>query len=171
MTDFDEVIKKKQAWKKKLRDNEARALKSVRNILNEQDNEPIDEDSIFSRIVIIGLIAIIIAILCVIFSPNAHAWTDEQIVNAIYKAEGGKNAKYPYGIRSIRVSSPEMARQVCFNTVRNNKKRFTKRKHNKNQDYIAFLASRYCPIGAGNDPKGLNKNWEKNVRYYLKKGA
>lgn len=33
--------------------------------------------------------------------------------------------------------------------------------------YIEFLASRYCPIGADNDPQGLNKNWVKNVKYFL----
>lgn len=36
-------------------------------------------------------------------------------------------------------------------------------------DYIEFLASRYCPIGADNDPQGLNKNWVKNVKYFLTK--
>lgn len=171
MTDFDEVIKKKQAWKKKLRDNEARALKSVRNILNEQDKEPIDEDSIFSRIVIIGLIAIIIAILCVIFSPNAHAWTDEEIVSAIYLAEGGKNAQYPYGIRSVRCNGESQCRRIAMRTVANNRIRFAKQ--NRYKDYISFLGSRYCPTKGrlSRAEKKVNKHWVKNVLFYLKKGA
>lgn len=36
-------------------------------------------------------------------------------------------------------------------------------------DYIEFLGSRYCPVGADNDPQGLNKNWVKNVKYFLTK--
>jgi hypothetical protein len=51
--------------------------------------------------------------------------------------------------------------------VKNNKKRFLKQ--TRYSDYIDFLASRYCPIGAKDDPRGLNKNWVKNVRYFLSK--
>lgn len=170
MTDIDEVIKKKQAWKKKLRNQQAQALRAVRNSLRKNvDPEPFDWDGLYSTITTAIFLIIIAVVVMIVFSPKAHAWTDEEIVNAIFKSEGGKNAQYPYGIRSVRVSSIAEARKVCFNTVRNNKKRFARSKNRKNQDYIAFLASRYCPIGAGNDPKGLNKNWERNVRYYLKK--
>ena len=35
-------------------------------------------------------------------------------------------------------------------------------------DLKAF-AQRWCPIGAENDPQGLNKNWYKNADYYMKK--
>lgn len=94
-------------------------------------------------------------------------WTTEQYVNAIYLAEGGKNASYPYGIRSVSVSSVSEARKVCFNTVRNNKKRFKNLLNTGDQRFIDFLASRYCPVGAGNDSKGLNKNWVKNVTWFL----
>ena len=33
-------------------------------------------------------------------------------------------------------------------------------------DFIDFLGDSYCPVGAPNDPKGLNGNWEGNVRRY-----
>lgn len=29
--------------------------------------------------------------------------------------------------------------------------------------FLSFLASTYCPVGAENDPEGLNKNWLGNV--------
>jgi hypothetical protein len=29
--------------------------------------------------------------------------------------------------------------------------------------FISYFASIWCPIGAGNDPTGLNKNWYPNV--------
>jgi hypothetical protein len=33
---------------------------------------------------------------------------------------------------------------------------------------IGKFAERYAPIGAENDPENLNKNWEKNVEYFMK---
>jgi len=100
------------------------------------------------------------------FIPKAHAaeFTDEQIVEAIYLAEGGTAAQYAYGIRSIKYSTVAEARRICFNTVRNNRKRFAKQ--TKYTDYLEFLASRYCPVNCDND-RGTNKFWLKNVRYFL----
>ena len=37
-------------------------------------------------------------------------------------------------------------------------------------DLLAF-AKRWAPVGAKNDPKGLNKNWYKNARYYMEGGV
>lgn len=34
------------------------------------------------------------------------------------------------------------------------------------RDFIEYFARKYAPIGAENDPQGLNRFWEKNVRYY-----
>ena len=97
-------------------------------------------------------------------------WTDysnDEIADAIYKAEGGSKAKIAYGILSVKVKDAQEARQVCINTIRNNRVRFANQ--NKFTDYIEFLASRYCPVGADNDKSGLNKNWVKNVKYFLTK--
>lgn len=100
-----------------------------------------------------------------------NEYTDEQIVEAVYKTEGGKHAQYPYGIRSISCASERSCRQICFNTVKNNKKRFSHRLK-RSQDFIAFIASRYCPV-KGKLSKAeirLNGNWIKNMRYFLAKG-
>ncbi len=48
--------------------------------------------------------------------------------------------------------------------VRRYKDEFDKKP--KNKDFISYLASIYAPIGASNDPTGLNKNWEVNVKHY-----
>lgn len=110
---------------------------------------------------------VILAILLIITSiARCEEWTDEQIVNAIYLAEGGEKAQYLYGIRSVKYDSPEEARKICFNTVRNNRKRYADYGHKKYDTYLEFLASRYCPIGCDND-RGTNKYWLKNVRYFL----
>lgn len=108
---------------------------------------------------------VLLAGLVLIFCSKAHAYTDEQIVNAIFKAEGGAKATYAYGIRSVKYSSVAEARRICFNTIRNNRKRFLKQ--SKYKDFLEFLASRYCPVGCDND-RGTNKYWIKNVRYFLK---
>ena len=97
----------------------------------------------------------------------ADEWTDNQIVNAIYKAEGGDKAQYPFGIRSVKCEGYNECRQICLNTVRNNHKRYANYGYKQFGTYLEFLASRYAPIGANNDPKGLNKNWLKNVRWFL----
>jgi hypothetical protein len=94
-------------------------------------------------------------------------YSNEQIVNAIYKAEGSNKAQYLYGIRSVSYDNPAEARRICFNTVRNNRKRYADYGYKQYKTYLEFLQSRYCPINAKNDPKGLNKNWLKNVKYFL----
>ena len=107
-------------------------------------------------------------ILLLLLSPIlcfAEDWTDTEIVNAVYLAEGGTKAKIPYGILSVKVKDEAEARQVCLNTVRNNRKRFADYGHKRYPDYLSFLASRYAPIQA----HPLNKNWLKNVKYFLEK--
>jgi len=99
-------------------------------------------------------------------------WTNKEIVNAIYIAEGGKNAEYLYGIRSIACSSAEECREICFTTVKKNRSRFAKYGHRKFKGYVEFLASRYCPVGgphASVAERRLNKNWIKNVKAILRK--
>ena len=103
----------------------------------------------------------------VCFAASAYAYSDDEVANAIYKAEGGSRAKFLYGIRSVKYKDEADARRICLNTIRNNRARFAKQ--NKHKDYIEFLASRYCPVGADNDKKGVNKNWIKNVRFFLAK--
>jgi len=99
-------------------------------------------------------------------------YSDEQIVNAIYKAEGGDQATYLYGIRSVPYDTPQEARKICFNTVRNNRKRYADYGHAKFDTYLEFLQSRYCPTegkGLTKNEKRLNINWLGNVRYFLEK--
>ena len=92
--------------------------------------------------------------------PAAQAGTsDNDIVNAIYIAEGGRKAKVPYGILSIQTKNP---RQICLNTVRNHRERHAA--HRCGLDFITCLGNRYCPPVA--DPQG-NKNWIKNVSKLL----
>jgi hypothetical protein len=96
--------------------------------------------------------------------PLLLGFSDVQIANSIYWAEGGNKTNHPYGILvKYKNTSP---RQACLNTIAH-----ARRDWNGKGDFLGFLAKRYCPIGAKNDPTGLNKNWLTNVRFYLQRGA
>ena len=98
-------------------------------------------------------------------SKPVYAYSVERLATAIYYAEGTKT-KHPYGILAkYKHTTP---RQACINTIKSSLNRFNKQ--NKENDFIHFLSLTYCPIGASNDPTGLNHNWAKNVRYFYEKG-
>jgi len=85
----------------------------------------------------------------------------EKLADAIYHAENSKS--HPYGImQKYKHTSP---RQACKNTIISGLKRFAKQ--SKETDFVYFLSLTYCPIGATNDPTGLNKNWVSNVKYFI----
>jgi len=89
-----------------------------------------------------------------------QSFTNDQIADAIYKAEGGEKTRHPYGILAhYKHTSP---RAACINTIRH-----ARRDWNEKGDFISFLGSRYCPVGAANDPRGLNRNWIGNVKHFL----
>jgi hypothetical protein len=80
------------------------------------------------------------------------------LVQAIYIAEGGRNARKPYGILSVPCSTFPDCERVCRNTVRNNIARWEKA--GRPEDYISFLGNRYAPISS----HPLNRNWIPNVK-------
>jgi len=111
----------------------------------------------------ICLVVIIIALVVFAWFCCAHAseYTDNQIADAIYHAEGGAKTSHPYGILAhYKHTTP---RQACLNTIAHARRDF------KGGDFIVFLGNRYCPVGAKNDPTGLNRFWIRNVKFYLVK--
>jgi len=117
----------------------------------------------------LALKTIVVMMIVFLLSPEARASEPiniEKLADAIYLAEGGAKTKYPYGILTkYKHTTP---RQACINTIKHALKDFPYQ--TKYIDFIEFLGSRYAPIGADNDPKGLNKNWVKNVNFYYKGG-
>lgn len=151
------------------REHNDMVIKGIKKLVDDNDQKDGScAQGIVYGLIVTGLVALLFIGGC-LFSNIAQAsdYTNEQIVNAIRKAEGNWN----YGIKSVKCTTSAECRKICFNTVRNNRKRFAQYGFKNHPDFIAFLASRYCPIGAENDPTGLNKNWERNVRYFLAKGA
>ena len=88
------------------------------------------------------------------------------VVAAIRFAENGRKGR-EYGILHPRVK-PTYRSQAgwCAATVQKNFDRWTKA--GSKGDFITFLGNRYCPVGAENDPTGLNKHWIKNVKKLAK---
>lgn len=101
---------------------------------------------------------------------HAQESSDVQIVNAIYLAEGGNHAKYPFGIRSIPCSEYTTCRKICLTTVKHNHRRYSEYGFKTSPSFIMFLANRYCPTrgNISRTEKRLNKNWVKNVNFFLK---
>jgi len=122
---------------------------------------------IFAKFVVILFITLFIIYIPGVFALEETKWdkyTNEEIVNAIYKAEGGNKATYLYGIRSIDTKgNKEYARQICLNSVRNGRARWEKA--GKPYDLIIYIGLRYCPPTAHK----LNSNWVRNVKYFLTK--
>lgn len=132
-----------------------------------------DEPS-FGSWIVAGVV-IVLTVILIVFWPgtvkadeaSAEEYSAMEICDSIYRAEGGAKAQYYYGIRSVKYDNLAEAQRICLNTVRNNKRRYALA--GSKGEFLQFLANRYCPIGADNDPKGLNKNWLKNVKFYLEK--
>ena len=99
----------------------------------------------------------------------------EHLADSIRKAEGNDN----YGI--LTHYKHTSYRQACINTCKHAWKDYlglhkgcARNASNSKikatwMGYSKFLADRYCPIGASNDPTGLNKHWLGNVRHFYER--
>lgn len=138
----------------------------------EIDPSPVNSDRYFSwgmlgmSLVIAGLMAVTSCI----HPPAVHAEMiedhDIQVwANAIYKAENSH--LHPYGIMAhYHHTTP---RQACINTVRHQYRIWCE--NSCHRSFVAFLASKYAPLLAKNDPNGLNYNWARNVDSFLRKDS
>mgnify|MGYP001600186831 FL=1 len=115
------------------------------------------------HIVIIAIVVELIFWLGVM-ACQASEWdeySDQQIANAIYQAEGGVKTRFPYGVKSIKCQGEPQCRKICLNSVFNGRKRWERA--GKPTDLITFIGKRYSP-------PSTNPNWVRLVTYFLKKG-
>jgi len=93
--------------------------------------------------------------------PELHSKLAPYVSAIRYAENGGKGREY--GILHKRVK-PTYRSQAgwCAATVQKNYDRWVKA--GSKGEFVVFLGKRYCPVGAKNDPNGLNKHWIKNVR-------
>mgnify|MGYP001577751705 CR=1 FL=1 len=96
---------------------------------------------------------------------------------AIRCAEQGGPGK-EMGVLDARANTLEKQIRWARNTILNNEKRFEKKagkpaRHPETSlftdEYMEFFAGRWAPIGASNDPTGLNVNWLRNARFFHSK--
>ena len=83
-------------------------------------------------------------------------FTNNQIADAIYKAEGGSYTRHPYGI--MQHYKTTTARQACINSIISAKARWVKA--GSPGDFIAFMGLRYSP-------PAINPNWVRLVHWFL----
>jgi len=90
------------------------------------------------------------------------------ILFAIRKAENGGPGK-EFGIVHPRAWNTDLNTQAGWSaaTIVKNRKRWID--SGKKLDFVTFLGNRYCPVGASNDPTGLNRNWINNVKHWMRK--
>lgn len=154
-----------------MRNNDAKQIREIRKILRGNTPETVQNtllefSSIVHNAMMVGFCMFLAGLMLIGSCKLAHAYTDEQYANAIKKAEG----TWSYGIKSISCSTEIECRRICVHTIKNNKRRFKEYGYQNYPTFISFLGSRYTPINAGNDPQGLNRNWIKNVNYFLREG-
>jgi len=92
------------------------------------------------------------------------------ILFAIRNAENGR-AGIEFGVLHPRAMDRPNSLRVqagwAAATVSKNRKRWLD--SNQDIDFITFLGNRYCPVGAENDPTGLNRHWIGNVRKFTER--
>lgn len=91
------------------------------------------------------------------------------LAQAITRAENDPTGKY--GVRSIK--DPVNPKKVLINSINNNFNRWMSGRqpapwiNEKPKKFVDFMQRRWAPIGAENDPDGLNQYWAPNVRSIL----
>lgn len=87
-----------------------------------------------------------------------------QIAPAIKVAE---NNKRNHGVLSVQTANAGQASKILNDSVYNNLVRWDQA--GRPGKFIDFMAHRWAPIGAANDPRNLNVNWPGNVRKALQR--
>lgn len=83
-----------------------------------------------------------------------------------------------FGILSVKAPTYADQLEIAGNTIRNQERRIRQSMANFptrdtygffTDGYFKSLSQRYAPLGAENDPKGLNKNHYRNLVFYHSK--
>ncbi|MBI4609063.1 MAG: hypothetical protein HY726_08645 [Candidatus Rokubacteria bacterium] len=99
---------------------------------------------------------------------------DPAFLNALRRAENGRPGR-EFGVLSIPAPTYENQAQVAAETIRRNAERFERNggqvvdpgSGRYTEEFIRFFSSRYAPVGAENDPTGLNRYHARNlIRLY-----
>lgn len=91
----------------------------------------------------------------------AYFGLDPALVQAVVNAEGNIVRAVQCSIPSVQTREDAL-RIVCRSAV--HAMRDYVRTQGLAGDFVAFWSKRWAPVGATNDPTGLNANWTTNVR-------
>ncbi len=91
---------------------------------------------------------------------------DWYILLGINRAEGNVKGR-EFGIMNPEADNLDKQAGWCAASIVKSRARWVKA--GKPEDFITFMGRRYCPVGAENDPDGLNVNWVGNVTYWANK--
>lgn len=111
-------------------------------------------------------------------SPVYGEWSNEEICNAIWHAEGGTKSSVPYGIMSVKCIGGENGgcRKVCLRTIESIRSRYEEyiRTYEQGSDlhklsFIQLVQSVYCPTlgDITEKERELNGNFYKNLMWFL----
>jgi len=120
-------------------------------------------------------LTLILASICILmFASPSHAVMNDwpyaaEVCEAIYKAEGGEHAKWPYGWRVNPPASKEVSRQGCIRLVEKTYEVWFLDK-NTEATFLEFLAHIYCPIDGELD-NGTCQYWLRNVDWFMWQGS
>jgi len=114
---------------------------------------------------------LLIMMFMLMFSNPAIAEVDlEKWSSAIYLAEGGESAVVPYGMffKGCDWDNVSYCKKIVHNTIYNTLVKYRSTRCTPGESDISCMQRRYCPLDDPRDVGGLNKNWQKNVLFYLK---
>ena len=89
----------------------------------------------------------------------ARFGVDPKLIAAVVKAEGDIVKAIQWTFPNVK--DKEQALEITCRSAAHALSDFVKAQ--SPEDFITFWAHRWAPVGASNDPTGLNKNWPVNV--------
>ena len=110
-----------------------------------------------------------------IFYWAAKIGVQPEFLAAIRMAENGGPGR-EFGVLSQEANTYDLQCKLAALSIRNNLFRFVTDNSNMwptvndrySNVFIAYMGRRWAPVGARNDPNGLNKNWIVNVTNFYK---
>jgi len=115
----------------------------------------------------------------VIRETAAQAGIDVEFLTALRKIENGGPGR-EFGVLSVPAPTYEAQARVAAETIRRNLQRFEAaggtpidaKTGRYTEEFIRFFSARYAPLGAANDPTGLNRHHAPNlIRRYAQLAA
>ncbi|MGQ9473152.1 MAG: hypothetical protein ACUVQZ_08175 [Candidatus Caldatribacteriaceae bacterium] len=96
------------------------------------------------------------------YPVNPHA-----LLLAIRESERGRPG-FEFGVVTAKDTDLATQTEWACKIILKNFERF---RESGERDFISFLGKSYAPLGAENDPQGLNRFWADNVRYFYQRYA